>query len=86
MTAQANIILKNLLMPQDKPEFQRPATDANAPKLLGKCVYELNMVYLCSLGRLMAMLSEKTQTRGILGIYFVSYLIFLKSLIFMPPL
>ncbi|XP_060577616.1 uncharacterized protein LOC132734784 isoform X2 [Ruditapes philippinarum] len=67
MTAQANIILKNLLMPQDKSEFHRSVTDVDAPKLLEKSVYELNMVYLCSLGRLMAMLSEKTQSRGILG-------------------
>ncbi|XP_053394791.1 ribonucleoprotein PTB-binding 1-like isoform X2 [Mercenaria mercenaria] len=67
MTAQANIILKNLLMPQDKPEFHKPSADETTPKLLGKPVYEFNMVYLCSLGRLMAMLSEKTQSMGILG-------------------
>lgn len=67
MTAQANIILKNLLMPPEKPEFLKSSSDESSPKLLGKPVHELNMVYLCSFGRLMAMLSEKNQSMGILG-------------------
>ncbi|KAL4237060.1 Ribonucleoprotein PTB-binding 2 [Mactra antiquata] len=67
MTAQANIILKNILMPDDTQEFKSASSNENVPKLLGKPVQDFNLVFLCSFGRLMSMLTEKTQTMGILG-------------------
>lgn len=66
MTAQANIILKNLLMPGET-EPQGGEKDSDVPKLLGRPIGTLNMIYLCSLGRMMAMMSEKNQNIGILG-------------------
>lgn len=59
-------------MPPEKSEFQKSASDESTPQLLGKPVHELNMVYLCSFGRLMAMLSEKSQSMGILGTVIIS--------------
>ena len=55
-------------MPEPKPEPGiEKVTDDKEPKLLGKTVKSLNLLYLCSLGRLMAMLSDRNQSTGILG-------------------
>ncbi|XP_052274563.1 uncharacterized protein LOC127874351 isoform X2 [Dreissena polymorpha] len=68
-TAQANMVLKNILMPCESPNFQpRGASrDPTAPKLLGKQIGEMSLPYLASLGRMMAMMVENSQSQGILG-------------------
>ncbi|XP_052776022.1 ribonucleoprotein PTB-binding 1-like isoform X2 [Mya arenaria] len=70
VTAQANLVLKNLLMPpSESPGFPQGAVrhDPEAPQLLGKPIAELNLVCLGSLGRMMAMMLEQSHNRGLLG-------------------
>jgi len=73
MTAQANIVLRNLLSaPENELSPMEAKADDWSNKLLGRPMSSLNLVHVCSLGRLMAMMSEKSQNMGILGSYFAA--------------
>lgn len=67
MTAQADIVLKNILMPpNDVPDFP-PREKSDEPCLLNRPMRKLGLMYVQSLGRLMAMMSENSMAKGILG-------------------
>ena len=67
MTAQADMVLKNIIMPANEtPEFP-PRDNKDEPSLLGRPIRKLGLLYVQSLGRLMAAMSEKTLSKGLLG-------------------
>ena len=67
MTAQADIVLKNIILPSnDIPDYP-PLEKSDEPRLLGRPIRKLSLAYVQRLGSLMAMLSEKNMSKGILG-------------------
>ena len=73
MTAQADIILKNIILPSnDLPEYP-PLEKPDEPRILGRPIRKLSLAYVQRLGSLMAMLSEKNMAKGLLGMEFVRH-------------
>ena len=67
MTAQADIILKNIILPSnDMPEYP-PLEKEDEPRLLGRPIRKLSLAFVQRLGSLMAMFSEKNNAKGLLG-------------------
>ena len=73
MTAQAEIVLKNIIMPpNDVPDFP-PRETTDEPCLLKRPMRKLGLMYVQSFGRLMAMMQEKTMSKGILGRFYLLF-------------